>query len=157
MEGASECFPGHRRRGWCCFLLLLVALFCFLGAFVERPATQSHTYGTRSVIRLKTSRRVSFKASVVQLAQLYKVCIWDTIQCTHAPLYTEKALRPSFKAKGDVVALAILPPWLTHRSHARTGRRTLSGQAEVGPSMLMRAEAHNRARARLPSMVPQQM
>ena len=81
MDGLSECFPGHRRRGWCCFLLLLVALFCFLGAFVDRPATQSHTYGTRSVIRLKTSRRVSFKASMppmVQVEQLYKVCYWDT-------------------------------------------------------------------------------
>ena len=66
-------------------------------------------------------------------------------------------LSPSFKAKGDVVTLAILPPWLTHGSHARTGRRTLSGQAEGVPSMLMRAEAHNRPQARLPSMVPQQM
>ena len=78
MEGLSERFLGHRRRGWCCFLLLLVALFCFLGAFVERPATQSHTYGTRSVLRLKTSRRVSFKGRTVQVKELYKVCIWDT-------------------------------------------------------------------------------
>ena len=58
--------------------MLLVALFCCLGEFVERPATQSHTYGTRSVIRLTNSRRVSFKAKppTVQVEQLYKVYFW---------------------------------------------------------------------------------